>query len=102
MTLVSSPDHHVIGGSPQHSLGMLDRMAALRTEDGDVLRIDTAQHTWCFDMPRRRFCRVPRGTDPRDPAFEATWSSYWDLSRAEGTLTVVLDRAGTLRLRVVD
>ncbi len=81
-------------------------MAALQIDDSaggaDELRIDTTQHTWCFDRPRRRFRRVPRGTNPDDPSVESRWERYWRLCREEGALTVVLDRAGTLRRRVVD
>jgi hypothetical protein len=74
------------------------------TSGGDEeLRIDTTQHTWCFDRIRRRFRRVPRGSDPNDPAIDPAWAHYWLLSREDGgALTVVLDREGTLRLRVVD
>jgi hypothetical protein len=78
-------------------------MAALQTPEDHELRIDTAQHTWCFDRLRRRFRRVPVGTDPDDPAVDPGWAQYWLVSREEGgALTVVLDREGTLRLRVVD
>jgi hypothetical protein len=80
-------------------------MAALQTPRSrhEELRIDTAQHTWCFDRRGRRFRRVPRGVDPDDPAVEPAWHRYWCLSRGDGgSLTVVLDREGTLRLRVVD
>jgi hypothetical protein len=66
------------------------------------LRIDTPQYTWCFDRLRRRFRRLPRGRDPRDPAVEADWAPYASLWRGtDGALTVLLDSAGTLRLRVV-
>ena len=71
------------------------------TSDNE-LRVDTAQYTWCFDRLRRRFRRLPRGRDPRDPAVPADWAPYARLSRgADGALTVLLDSAGTLRLRVV-
>lgn len=80
-------------------------MAALPiegTDDALELRIDTAQHTWCFDRLGRRFRRVPRGTDLDDPVVEPGWEDYWLLTHDEaGGLTVVLDREGTLRLRVV-
>jgi hypothetical protein len=68
----------------------------------DELRVDTPQYTWCFDRLRHRFRRFPRGRDPRDPAVQARWEPYARLSRsADGALTVLLDSAGTLRLRVV-
>ncbi|HEY8216395.1 MAG TPA: hypothetical protein VIH82_04615 [Acidimicrobiia bacterium] len=68
----------------------------------DELRVDTPQYTWCFDRLRQRFRRLPRGRDPRDPAVQADWEPYSRLWRgADGALTVLLDSAGTLRLRVV-
>jgi hypothetical protein len=78
-------------------------MAAIQLPGDEELRIDTAQHTWCFDRPRHRFRRVPLGADPNDPAVASVWERYWLLSReVGGALTVVLDRSGTRRLRVVD
>jgi hypothetical protein len=68
----------------------------------DELRVETPQHTWCFDRLRQRFRRLPPGRDPRDPAVHAEWEPYVRLWRgADGALTVLLDSAGTLRLRVV-
>ena len=68
----------------------------------DELRVETPQYTWCFDRLRQRFRRLPRGRDPRDPAVQADWEPYARLWRgADGALTVLLDSAGTLRLRVV-
>jgi hypothetical protein len=66
------------------------------------LRVDTAQHTWCFDRIRRRFRRVPAGQDPHDPAVDASWEPYSSIWRGpDGAMTVLLDAAGTLRLRVL-
>ena len=66
------------------------------------LRIDTPQHTWCFDSIRRRFRRIPLGRDPHDPAVVSDWAPYSSVKHGpDGALTVLLDAAGTLRLRVV-
>jgi hypothetical protein len=68
----------------------------------DELRVDTPQHTWIFDRLRRRFRRLPRDRDPSDPAIQIDWEPYSRLSRgSDGALTVLLNSAGTLRLRVV-
>jgi hypothetical protein len=68
----------------------------------DELRVDTPQYTWCFDRLRQRFRRLPRDRDPSDPAIQVGWEPYDRLWRgADGALTVLLDSAGTLRLRVV-
>jgi hypothetical protein len=68
----------------------------------DELRVDTPQYTWCFDRLRQRFRRLPRDRDPSDPAIQVDWEPYSRLWRgADGALTVLLDSAGTLRLRVV-
>jgi hypothetical protein len=64
-------------------------------------RIDTAQYTWLFDRPRRRFSRVPRDRDPSDPAVPAEWQPYFALDvDDEGTgFTITLDASGTRLLR---
>jgi hypothetical protein len=68
----------------------------------DELRVDTPQYTWIFDRFRQRFRRLPRDRDPSDPAIQVDWEPYSRLWRgADGALTVLLDSAGTLRLRVV-
>ena len=40
-------------------------------------QIDSAQHTWVIDRLGRRFRRLPRGRDPRDPHLVAEWRPFF-------------------------
>jgi len=68
-----------------------------RTEE-----LRTALDTWVVDRGRRRFRRVPGGTDPADPRLPAGWVPYhgsWRDPRT-GALTLMLDPTGTRLLRI--
>ena len=65
-------------------------------------QVSTANDTWIVDRLRRRFRRIPRGTDPADPRLPARWLPYYRAWRdpRTGALTLALDRAETRRLRI--
>jgi hypothetical protein len=64
--------------------------------------VATAQNTWIVDPFRRRFRRVPRGSDPADPTVPIHWLPFHRVWRdpRTGALTLALDRTGTRLLRV--
>jgi hypothetical protein len=64
-------------------------------------RIESAQHTWVIDRLRRRFRRLPRGGDPRDPHPPTDWQPYFSLRQEARGFTLTLDAAGTRRHRVL-
>jgi hypothetical protein len=68
-----------------------------------VLRLESSNSIWLFDVERMRFRRVPRGTDPDAPAPAAEWQPYFGLEvePATGAFTVALNDDGTRRLRAV-
>jgi hypothetical protein len=68
-----------------------------------VLRLESSNSIWLFEVDRMRFRRVPRGTDPNAPALAAEWQPYFGLEvePATGAFTVALNDDGTRRLRAV-
>ena len=68
-----------------------------------MLRLESSNSIWLFDVDRMRFRRVPRGTDPNAPAPAAEWQPYFGLEvePATGAFTVALNEDGTRRLRAV-
>ena len=68
-----------------------------------VLRLESSNSIWLFDVERMRFRRVPRGTDPDAPAPATEWQPYFGLEvePATGAFTVALNDDGTRRLRAV-
>jgi hypothetical protein len=68
-----------------------------------MLRLESSNSIWLFDVDRMRFRRVPRGTDPNAPAPAAEWQPYFGLEvePATGAFTVALNDDGTRRLRAV-
>ena len=68
-----------------------------------MLRLESSNSIWLFDIERMRFRRVPRGTDPNSPAPAAEWQPYFGLEvePATGAFTVALNDDGTRRLRAV-
>lgn len=64
-------------------------------------QIDSTQHTWVIDRLGRRFRRLPRGRDPRDPHLAAEWQPYFALWQEPRGFTLTLDAAGTRRHRVL-
>jgi hypothetical protein len=65
-------------------------------------QVSTAQDTWVVDSRRRRYCKIPRGTDPTDPRLPVRWLPYhraWRDPRT-GALTLALDPTETRRLRI--
>ncbi len=62
----------------------------------------TAQNTWIVAPSRRRFRRVPRGSDPADPSVPIHWLPFHRVWRdpRTGALTLALDGTGTRLLRV--
>lgn len=65
-------------------------------------QVSTTNDTWVVDRLRRRFCRIPRGSDPADPRLPVRWLPYHRAWRDPhtGALTLALDRAETRRLRI--
>jgi hypothetical protein len=68
-----------------------------------ILRLESSNSIWLFDVDRMRFRRVPRGTDPDSPALAAEWQPYFGLEvePATGAFTVALNDDGTRRLRAI-
>jgi hypothetical protein len=68
-----------------------------------MLRLESSNSIWLFDVDRMRFRRVPRGTDPNAPAPAAEWQPYFGLEvePATGAFTVALNDDGTRRLRAI-
>ena len=65
-------------------------------------QVSTASDTWVVDSLRRRFRRIPRGSNSDDPRLPARWLPYYRAWRdpRTGALTLALDRAETRRLRI--
>jgi hypothetical protein len=66
-----------------------------------LLVIDSCHSTWLFDAPALRFRRILKGLDV-DPSLAATdWRPYarLELSDDSGAFMVVLNEAGTRRIR---
>ena len=69
----------------------------------EVLRLESSNSIWLFEVDRMRFRRVPRGSDPTSPAPAAEWQPYFGLEVEPdtGAFTVALNEDGTRRLRAV-
>ena len=69
----------------------------------EVLRLESANSIWLFEVDRMRFRRVPRGTDPSALSVAAEWQPYFGLEvePETGAFTVALNEDGTRRLRAV-
>ena len=69
----------------------------------ELLRLESANSIWLFEVDRMRFRRVPRGTDPNAPTLAAEWQPYFGLEVEPdtGAFTVALNEDGTRRLRAV-
>jgi hypothetical protein len=69
----------------------------------EVLRLESSNSIWFFEVDRMRFRRVPRGTDPNSPALANDWQPYFglDVEADTGAFTVALNEDGTRRLRAV-
>jgi hypothetical protein len=69
----------------------------------EVLRLESSNSIWLFEVERRRFRRVPRGTDPNSPGAPLEWQPYFGLEVEPdtGAFTVALNEDGTRRLRAV-
>lgn len=69
----------------------------------EVLRLESSNSIWLFEVDRMRFRRVPRGTDPTNPAPAHEWQPYFGLEVEpdNGAFTVALNEDGTRRLRAV-
>jgi hypothetical protein len=72
-------------------------------EEPRLLRLESSNSIWLFDVDRMRFRRVPRGTDPGSPAPANEWQEYFGLEveADTGAFTVALNEDGTRRLRAV-
>lgn len=68
-----------------------------------ILRLESANSIWLFEIDRMRFRRVPRGTDPDSPSSPHDWEPYFGLEVEPdtGAFTVALNEDGTRRLRAV-
>ena len=71
--------------------------------DPEVLRLESSNSIWLFEVGRMRFRRVPRGTDPGALSVAAEWQPYFGLEVEPdtGAFTVALNEDGTRRLRAV-
>jgi hypothetical protein len=69
----------------------------------ETLRLESSNSIWFFEVDRMRFRRVPRGTDPTNPALANDWQPYFglDVEADTGAFTVALNEDGTRRLRAV-
>jgi len=69
----------------------------------ETLRLESSNSIWYFEIDRMRFRRVPRGTDPNNPAVANDWQPYFglDVEADTGAFTVALNEDGTRRLRAV-
>jgi hypothetical protein len=69
----------------------------------ELLRLESANSIWLFEVDRMRFRRVPRGTDPSALSVAAEWQPYFGLEvePETGAFTVALNEDGTRRLRAV-
>jgi hypothetical protein len=69
----------------------------------EILRLESSNSIWLFEVDRMRFRRVPRGTDPSSPAPANEWQPYFGLEveADTGAFTVALNEDGTRRLRAV-
>jgi hypothetical protein len=78
-------------------------LEAQAVPDPDVLRLESSNSIWLFEVERMRFRRVPRGTDPSNPALANEWQPYFGLEVESdtGAFTVALNEDGTRRLRAV-
>jgi hypothetical protein len=78
-------------------------LEAQAVSDPDVLRLESSNSIWLFEVERMRFRRVPRGTDPSNPALANEWQPYFGLEVEPdtGAFTVALNEDGTRRLRAV-
>ncbi len=63
--------------------------------------IESSHSIWQFDTDRRRFRRLPPGSDVDAPALEADWEEYFSLQidEANNSFTVTLNEDGTRLLR---
>src|ERR1039458_4174531 len=79
-----------------------DEMSQTVTADSvGLLVIDSCHSTWLFDPPALRFRRILKGLDV-DPSLAGTdWRPYarLELSDDSGAFMVVLNEAGTRRIR---
>ena len=80
-----------------------DEPIRLDVSEPRVLRLESSNSIWLFEVDRMRFRRVPRGTDPNAPAPAAEWQPYFGLEvePETGAFTVALNEDGTRRLRAV-
>jgi hypothetical protein len=63
-------------------------------------RIDSTHSSWWFDTGQMRFCRLPKGVAPVQPALEREWQPYFGLDiDANGAFTVALNPDRTRLLR---
>ena len=64
-------------------------------------RIDSCHSIWLFDTERKRFRRVPRGTNLDSPALASDWEPYFGLEIApeSGAFAVALNEGRTRLLR---
>ncbi|MFN8026389.1 MAG: hypothetical protein U0W40_08600 [Acidimicrobiia bacterium] len=63
-------------------------------------RIDSTHSTWWFDTEVMRFCRLPKGVAPAQPALEREWQPYFGLDLdVSGAFTVALNPDHTRLLR---
>ena len=69
----------------------------------NILRLESSNSIWLFEIDRMRFRRVPRGTDPDSPSSPHDWEPYFGLEVEPdtGAFTVALNEDGTRRLRAV-
>lgn len=75
-------------------------MPDARASGSDHLVLESCANTWLFDEPRRRFRRVPRGTELAFAGAEG-WEPYERLvlEPDDRSFSVVLNEAGTRLLR---
>jgi hypothetical protein len=66
-----------------------------------MLRIDSTQNTWLFDVERMRFRRLPRDADPGAPSRDRDWEPYFalEMDSETGVFTVALNADRTRLLR---
>ena len=67
----------------------------------NIITLDSCHSTWIFDTRQLRFSRILRGIAVGQRRISTEWRRYWELEidRQRGTFTVVLNEAGTRRIR---
>jgi hypothetical protein len=85
------------------NLDETDGLEPHSASEPEMLRLESSNSIWFFEVDRMRFRRVPRGTDPSNPALTNDWQPYFGLEveADAGAFTVALNEDGTRRLRAV-